>query len=105
MRPSQSRIERTAKLSSTSSSTRWRHSVQSTKCCQEICPRAPSLWMRHVTGDDYAGSTFKHDFASDGIPYRSCSLSTSELYENMEPALNAGEIELPDLPKLQEQLL
>jgi hypothetical protein len=58
-----------------------------------------------VTGDDYAGSTFKHDFASDGIPYRSCRLSTSELYENMEPALNAGEIELPDLPKLQEQLL
>jgi hypothetical protein len=59
----------------------------------------------YVTGDDYAGSTFKHDFQSDGIPYRSCKLTTSELYENMEPVINAGEIELPDLPKLTEQLL
>jgi hypothetical protein len=32
-------------------------------------------------------------------------LTKTELYEAFEPPLNAGEIELPDIPKLQEQLL
>jgi hypothetical protein len=60
---------------------------------------------RRVAGDDYAGETFKFDFAAEGISYRSCPLSASDLYEHLEPKLNAGEIELPDVPKLQEQLL
>ncbi len=58
-----------------------------------------------VTGDLYAGQTFPADFAADGITYRSSTLSRSELYEHFEPRLNAGEIELLDIPKLQEQLL
>ena len=58
-----------------------------------------------VTGDNYAGETFKADFASEGISYRSSPLSKTELYEEFEPRLNAGEVELPDIPKLQEQLL
>ena len=58
-----------------------------------------------VVGDDYAGETFKADFASEQINYISSPLNKTELYEDLEPALNAGEIELPDIPKLQEQLL
>ncbi len=58
-----------------------------------------------VTGDLYAGQTFPADFAADGITYKSSTLSRSELYEHFEPRLNAGEIELLDVPKLQEQLL
>jgi hypothetical protein len=32
-------------------------------------------------------------------------LTKSQLYESLEPRINAGEVELPDVPKLQEQLL
>ena len=58
-----------------------------------------------VLGDNYAGFTFKKDFEAERITYRSCPVPKSELYETLEPALNAGEVELPDEPKLQEQLL
>jgi hypothetical protein len=61
--------------------------------------------VSQVTGDNYAGETFKRDFEGEGIQYKPSPLNTTELYEAFEPALNAGEIELPDLPKLQEQLL
>jgi hypothetical protein len=58
-----------------------------------------------VTGDNFAGNTFKADFDSNGITYQPCRLSKSDLYEALEPAINAGEVELPDHPILQEQLL
>jgi hypothetical protein len=61
--------------------------------------------IREVWGDNYAGQTFKADFMEHGIRYRSSPLTTTEIYEAFEPMLNAGEIELPDIPKLQEQLL
>jgi hypothetical protein len=61
--------------------------------------------LSSVTGDAYAGQTFKLDFEERKITYRASSLTKSELYEAMEPRINAGEVELPDLPKLQEQLL
>jgi hypothetical protein len=56
----------------------------------------------YVTGDNFAGNTFKLDFEADGISYRSSPLSKTELYEKLETAVNAGEIELPEIPKLQE---
>jgi hypothetical protein len=61
--------------------------------------------IRTVTGDNYAGNTFKSDFEAEGIRYNPSPLTKTELYEAFEPPLNAGEIELPDIPKLQEQLL
>jgi len=62
--------------------------------------RCVSVW-----GDSYAGTTFVHDFAEREIVYRKCPLDKSELYEVLEPKLNAGEVELPDLPTLTEQTL
>jgi hypothetical protein len=61
--------------------------------------------LREVTGDNYAGETFKVDFEGEGIRYEPSPFTKTELYEAFEPALNAGEVELPDIPKLQEQLL
>jgi hypothetical protein len=58
-----------------------------------------------VHGDAYAGETFRRDFEERGVTYRKCELSASELYEHTEPRLNAGEVELPDLPILLEQML
>jgi hypothetical protein len=61
--------------------------------------------LSDVTGDAYAGLTFRHDFESEGISYRVSDRNKTEIYEAFEPLLNAGEIELLDVPKLQEQLL
>lgn len=61
--------------------------------------------LSKVTGDAYAGETFRADFAAEGITYVVCKDSTSENYEAFEPRLNAGEVELLDIPKLTEQFL
>ena len=61
--------------------------------------------IREVTGDSYAGETFRRDFQDHQIDYRPCPVSKSALYEEIEPMLNSRELELPDVPKLQEQML
>ncbi|SEE37331.1 hypothetical protein SAMN05444161_5569 [Rhizobiales bacterium GAS191] len=61
--------------------------------------------ITHVTGDNFAGSTFKLDFLRENIIYDQCPVSASSLYELLEPRLNAGELELLDNAKLQEQLI
>ena len=60
---------------------------------------------RTVVGDAFAGQTFRRDFDSHGIAYSVSKLSKSDIYEGIEPRLNAGEVELLDIPQLQEQLL
>jgi hypothetical protein len=64
-----------------------------------------SYRLASVTGDNYAGQTFKCDFEAERITYHSCPVPKTELYEALEPALNAGEVELLAEPKLQEQLI
>ncbi len=58
-----------------------------------------------VCGDRYAGETFRRDFERYGVRYEVCELTKSALYEALEPRLNANEVELPDLPILEQQLL
>jgi phage terminase large subunit-like protein len=58
-----------------------------------------------VVGDAFAGLTFRQDFADEKISYQVERLPKSALYESLEPRLNAGEVELLDVPKLKEQLL
>lgn len=58
-----------------------------------------------VRGDAYAGLTFRADFESAGIRYDVSRRSKADIYDDFEPKLNAGEVELLDSPKLQEQLL
>jgi len=61
--------------------------------------------LARVTGDAYAGQTFRRDFEDLGIAYTVSLRTKSEIYEAFEPKLNAGEVELLDHPKLTEQLL
>ncbi len=61
--------------------------------------------LNSVTGDNYAGNTFKSDFEGMGVRYQSSGLAKSDIYDRLEPRLNAGEIELLDVPELQEQLI
>jgi hypothetical protein len=60
--------------------------------------------IRKVQMDRYAGETFRRDFADQGIRAEPCRQSASQLYEDFEPVVNAGEAELLDHPKLREQL-
>jgi len=67
---------------------------------------ALKVWrVSRVVGDAYAGQTFRADFEAEGISYETSDQTKSELYEAFEPKLNAGEVELLDDGKLQEQLL
>ena len=61
--------------------------------------------LSRVTGDAYAGQTFGADFEAERIAYSVIGSPKSALYDALEPRLNAGEVELPDVPELQEQLL
>jgi hypothetical protein len=58
-----------------------------------------------VAGDCFAGETFRQDFAAAGIIYDLRTASASDLYERLEPALNAHEVELLDAPTSIEQLV
>ncbi len=58
-----------------------------------------------MTGDRYAGNTFVSDFESHGVAYQVSELTTSQLYEALEPRLNAGELVLLDNPIVEAQLL
>ena len=54
-------------------------------------------WKIHrISGDAYGGQTFRADFANRNKTYDVCDDTASEAYERLEPALNAGEVELLD---------
>src|SRR5215469_6536067 len=61
--------------------------------------------LRRVHGDAYAGQTFRADFGEQGVAYQVAMLPKTGIYDALEPKLNAGEVELLDIPQLQEQLL
>jgi hypothetical protein len=61
--------------------------------------------VSRVTGDAVAGMTYREDFRAFGVTYELCTTSASELYERLEPIINAGEIELLDHPVTTEQLV
>ena len=71
----------------------------------KFCEILKRYKLSRVVGDKYAGETFRLDFQGRALTYQPSELTTTELYEQLEPRLNAGEVELPDLPVLIEQLL
>lgn len=64
-----------------------------------------SYGISRVTGDAYAGQTFRNDFLSHDISYHTCPVPKSSLYETLEVELNSGRVALLDDPKLLRQLL
>jgi hypothetical protein len=73
---------------------------------KRFCTLLAQYSIKRVTGDAYAGQTFRQDFQREGITYVVGGMrSASDLYESFEPKLNAGEIELLDEAALTEQLI
>jgi len=58
-----------------------------------------------VTGDKYAGEWPRQAFQRLGIHYNVADKTRSELYANLEPLLNSGQVELLDMPTLEAQLI
>jgi hypothetical protein len=75
------------------------------KAVQKFAGLCREYGVARVVGDRYAGETFRADFMEYGITYTPSRLTKSELYEAAEPKLNAAEVELLDVPKLQQQAL
>jgi len=61
--------------------------------------------IARVTGDRYAGETFRAQFAERGIGYTVATEPKSALYEALEPVVNAGVVVLLDVATLEQQLL
>jgi hypothetical protein len=61
--------------------------------------------VARVVGDKYAGQTFIADFRERGIEYAVSLLTKHQLYEALEPRLNAKEVRFPNVPLLEQQLL
>lgn len=61
--------------------------------------------VQHVTGDRYAGNTFKARFMDAGVGYTVSPDTKHVLYESLEPLLNSGAVALLDVPLLEQQLL
>ena len=61
--------------------------------------------VARVTGDRYAGQTFRAQFEDQGIAYDVAESTTSQLYEAFEPLVNGHRVVLLDVPTLEQQLL
>lgn len=72
---------------------------------KEFADLLKSYGLSTVTGDRYAGEWPKEAFARHGIKYLPAEKSKSELYVDMLPKLNSGEVELLDIPALTNQLI
>jgi len=57
-----------------------------------------------VVGDRYAGEWPGSRFRACGVSYRAAELPKSDLYKALLPKLNAGVVELLDVPRLVQQL-
>lgn len=58
-----------------------------------------------VVGDRYAGLTFAREFERHGVGYLAAEMTTTQLYEALEPALNGRQVILLDAPEVEQQLL
>ena len=75
------------------------------KAVRQFAERLREYHITTVWGDGYAGETFRFRFEEEGIQFRSVSTSASDHYERFEVRLNAGEVELVDVPELIEEFL
>ena len=53
-----------------------------------------------MTGDRYAGETFRADFDRHGVRYDLASEPKSKLYEMVQPWVNGNRVRLSELPEL-----
>jgi hypothetical protein len=70
---------------------------------REFCTILKAYHVTEVFGDRFAASFASQHYESNGINYRPCELSRSEIYLAVLPHLLSNNIVLLDLPAMQEQ--
>lgn len=71
----------------------------------EFAALLKSYGIRIARGDRYAAEWCRESFKKAGIEYRPADLSKSEIYRDLLPRLNSGEVDLLDNQRLATQLL
>ncbi|MEN3793372.1 hypothetical protein [Fulvimarina sp. MAC3] len=61
--------------------------------------------VRRIEGDRYAGEWAREPFRKLGIEYVATSKPKVDLYRDLIPRVNSGEVELLDMPRLASQLV
>ena len=64
-----------------------------------------SFGLQEISGDRYAGEWPREAFRAHGIAYKPSENVKSDIYRELLPAVNAGRVELLDLPALRAQLV
>ena len=73
--------------------------------CADYAQLLRSYGLSGVVGDAYGGEWPRERFRVHGIDYRLSERTKSEIYAALVPLLNAGRVELLDLPELRTQFL
>lgn len=71
---------------------------------KEICDALKLYRLNKVSGDRYAGEWPRERFLAHEVTYEPSEMPKNDLYKNALPMLNAGTVELLDLPVLINQL-
>lgn len=71
---------------------------------KEYAELLKSYRINRVTGDRYAGEWPREAFRNAGISYDVGKKPKSDLYRDLLPLLNSGQVELPDNEQLQKEL-
>lgn len=72
---------------------------------KEFADTAKLYGVREVTGDRYAGEWPRERFRAHGVTYQLAKAPRSELYLHMLSAVNSGQVDLLDLPRLKNQMV
>ncbi|WP_414899352.1 hypothetical protein [Rhizobium cremeum] len=71
----------------------------------EFCVVLKAYGLREVTGDRYGGEFPREHFRNRGIAYKIAEKPRSDLYRDLLPLMNSGQIRLLDNKHLQNQLI
>jgi len=72
--------------------------------CEDFSKLLRHYGISTVEGDRYAGDWPIEGFSKFGIQYRQCGQTKSELYQELLPALNSGQVVLLDQPHLIDEI-
>jgi len=75
------------------------------QCVKEFSEDLKRYKINTVRGDKWAGSWPAEKFSQNGINYEAESRSKSELYIEMLPLLNSGQVQLLDRERMRRQLI
>lgn len=83
----------------------WEAPFQPEQVTAEAAVVLQSYKVRQVYGDRYGGEWPRDRFRAHGIQYVESEKTKSDIYQDMLPLLNSGNVELLDHPRLKAQLI